>query len=360
MNSIPPDWDFEVRALRAAAEQAGIQGSIRPSDVGVELESADELITRLKAANSLRDELTQRRSRRRRLVLIASSVAAAGVLVTGVIQPWGSTPVQAATPAVLDYQFAAADTISIAPGKSPANALQRLSDAAQNLRTPSKTIGTQYVLTDNWYANSDTETERAALIPQITETWLTPDGSRRLVERRGQPIAPDGRGLAADGPWNEQPATADEAEPAGFFDADLAASLPTDPDALRNELMELADCLETDPGTSRSFCLYRQILMLHEIYVVSPQLDAAIWEMLRDEQGFRLLGKVKDRAGRVGVGISIIDDASPEFRQVLIADPKTGRLLGSEQILIAPVEGNVLEAPAIMSFTAILESKYID
>ena len=45
---------------------------------------------------------------------------------------------------------------------------------------------------------------------------------------------------------------------------------------------------------------------------------------------------------------------------MLIADPKTGRLLGSEQILIAPADGIALEAPAIMSFTAILESKYID
>ena len=39
--------------------------------------------------------------------LIASSVAAVGVLVTGVLQPWGIAPVQAMVPAILDYEFAA-------------------------------------------------------------------------------------------------------------------------------------------------------------------------------------------------------------------------------------------------------------
>jgi hypothetical protein len=82
--------------------------------------------------------------------------------------------------------------------------------------------------------------------------------------------------------------------------------------------------------------------------------------MLRAERGFRLLGAVEDRVGRVGVGISLIAADAPEFRHVLIADPKTGRLLGTEEILIAPVDGIDLEAPAIMSFTAILESRYVD
>ena len=48
MNSIPPDWDFEIQALREAAGRAGIRGSIDPREVGIELESADDLIARLK------------------------------------------------------------------------------------------------------------------------------------------------------------------------------------------------------------------------------------------------------------------------------------------------------------------------
>lgn len=367
--STPPDWDFEIRALREAAEQAGIRSTINPSDVGIELESAHDLIARLKAQDAPHDELAQRRARRtprRRLALIASSVAAAGVLVTGILQPWGSAPVQAMIPAILDYEFASADAISVAPGKSPTIALEQLADAASAMPTQSARIRTQHVVTDSWYADLEAttagaaEAENSVLVPQISETWLAPDGSLRTVERRDDPLPADGRGLPANGGWDDQPATADETQPAGSLDPDLVSTLPTNPDGLRDRLLEIEGCVETKLGTERSLCLYNRIIAIHQTYVTSPQLTAAMWEMLRDERGIRLLGEVKDRAGRAGIGISLIAAKRPEFRQVLIADPKTGRLLGSEEILIAPVEGISLKVPAIMSFTAILESKYVD
>lgn len=366
MNDIPPDWDFETRALREAAAEAGIRGEIRPSEFGLELESSDDLIARLKAHDRSTDELASRRSRRRRISLLASSVAAVGVLVVGVLQPWTSTPVQAMVPAILDYEFAAADAIAAAAGEDPAAVIQQLADAAGSLPTPPARSGTQYVVTDNWYANieattaAEAEAENSVLVPQINETWLAPDGSLRIVERRDDPLPADGRGLPAKGEWDEQPLSSDETSPVGSKDPTRASTLPTDPDRLRDELLESAGCTDIKPGTARSLCLYQEITTLNYRYVVSPQLNAAIWKMLHDEEGFRSLGEVKDRAGRAGVGISLIPDDTPEYRYVLIADPKTGQLLGSEQILIAPVEGNPMKAPAIMSFTAILESKYVD
>lgn len=365
-NHVPPDWDFEIRALREAAAQAGIRGEIRPGDVGIELESTDDLIARLKASEAPHDELARRRTRRRRFSLIASSAAAVGVLVTGILQPWGSAPVQAMVPAVLDFEFAAAEEIAVAPGQDPTAALQQLADAASRLPAQPARSGTQYIVTDNWYADieaktaAEAEAANSALVPQISEKWLAPDGSLRIVERRDDPLPADGRGLPAKGEWDDQPTTADETLPAGSVDPDLSSTLPTDPKALRDELLDKAGCTETAPGTTRSFCLQQQILTLNHEHVVSPQLTAAIWTMLRDEEGFRSLGEVKDRAGRTGIGISLIAADRPEFRQVLIADPKTGRVLGTEEILISPVDGIALKVPAIMSFTAILESKYID
>lgn len=363
---IPPDWDFEIRALRDAATQAGLRRVVEPADVGIELESADQLIARLRATDAPHDELAQRRTRRRRISLIASSVAAVGVLVTGVLQPWSSAPVQAMVPAILDYEFAAADAIAAATGEDPSADLQRLGDAAGSLPTPPARTGTQYVVTDNWYANIDAKTaeeaeaENSVLVPQINETWLAPDGSFRIVERRDDPLPADGRGLPAKGEWDKQPTSSDETSPAGSKDPNLASALPTDPDGLRDELLKIADCTETKPGTARSFCLYQRIVTLNYRYVLPPALNAAIWKMLQEENGFRSLGEVKDRVGRAGIGISLIPDDTPEYRYILIADPKTGRLLGSEQILISPIEGIAMKVPAIMSFTAILESKYVD
>ncbi|MET0449589.1 MAG: CU044_5270 family protein [Aeromicrobium sp.] len=359
MTSTPPDWDVELRALRDAAARAGIVGVIDPRDVGVELETVEQLLARLRQ-DSPHDELAVRRSRRRRAALFASSVAAVGVLVAGILQPWGSAPVQAATPALLDYQFASVESIAVAPGKDPDAILERLAAAADD-RPQTAGSGTQHVVRDSWFADVDTTSaDTAPLIPQINESWLTADGSLRIVERRDDPLPEDGRGLPTEGGWADQPTSADETEPPGTIDPDRAANLPTDPDALRAEMLKSAGCPDTDPGTSRSLCLYDEILALHQFYVVPPAVDAGLWRMLSDEKGFRSLGKVEDRAGRDGVGISLIADERPQSRYVLIADPGTGALLGSEEILISSVDDLKIDAPAILSFTAILESDHRD
>lgn len=360
MTTTPPDWDFEIQALREAATRAGIVGIVDPRDVGVELESAEQLLSRL-PREAPRDELAPRRSRRRRALLLASSAAAVGVLVTGVLQPWGSAPVQAATPALLDYEYAGVDAITTAPGKDAVPALEALAEAAAASPLPSSGSGAQHVVTDSWFADIDTSSDDAsALIPQINETWLSPDGSLRIVERRDDPLPEDGRGLPTEGAWSDQPASADETQPAGSTDPDLVANLPTDPDALRAELLEITGCPDTEVGTGRSMCLYDEILALHQVYVIPPAVDAAIWTMLSGEDGFRSLGKVVDRAGRAGIGISLIDRARPESRYILIADPDTGRLLGTEEILISSVADLEIDAPAIMSFTAILDASHVD
>lgn len=358
--TIPPDWDIEIRALREAATHAGLVGVIDPRTVGIELESADDLLARLNRAEAATDELAKPRSRRRRAILLASSVAAVGVLVAGVLQPWSSAPVQAATPALLDYQFASIDSIATAPGKSATPTLERLANAADADSRLSGS-GDQYVVADSWFADPNTTSlDTAALIPQISEFWVKTDGSLRIVERRGDPLPADGRGLPRKGKWSDEPISADETQPAGSVDPDVVTKLPTQSDALRAKLLEITKCPDKLPGSGRSFCLYNEILALYQVNVVPPEVNAALWRVLAGEKDFRSLGEVKDRAGRPGLGISLITTDRPEYRNILIIDPKTGRLLGNEQILITSADGLKITPPAIMSFTAILESKYLD
>jgi hypothetical protein len=111
-------------------------------------------------------------------------------------------------------------------------------------------------------------------------------------------------------------------------------------------------------GAVRTSCLFRVIHELSVGLVIPPRIYAAFWQILAEEPILRSLGRVVDRAGRPGVGISVIYRDRPEFRKVLIVSPTTGELLGSEDVLIGKAEGLNLEAPTLLSFIAILESKY--
>ena len=84
---------------------------------------------------------------------------------------------------------------------------------------------------------------------------------------------------------------------------------------------------------------------------------ATIWRMLAEEEGIRSLGTVKDRTGRDAVALSFIWDGAPEYRAILLADPKTGQVVGSERILIKPSSSSPVKPPAIEEFFAVVTSE---
>lgn len=166
----------------------------------------------------------------------------------------------------------------------------------------------------------------------------------------------DGRGLDTSTPPVDSTATT-ETEPAGSIDAEYASTLPTDPDALREALLDRIECPAREPGAERSLCLYNEILDLFTTYVVRPELAEATWRMLAGEIGFTSLGSVEDRAGRAGLGISLIPEDRPHYRLVLIISTQNGQLLGNEEILIKDHPDIEVEAPAVVSFNAIVAAK---
>ena len=346
----------EMDELRGAAFAAGF-GLPEAQESDVVLESADEFIARMKLADAA--ELGRGRSVRR-LALAGASIAAATLVAVSVIQPWSSPDASAGMPAPLGYEFADAQNIAFAPGKDPRTALLDLSGAAAEAGDIPTTGQVQHVVTDNWFAayDEDAKDPSVAVIPTVLETWLSTDGSHQQIERRGEALKADGRGLPQSGDWETFAQTADETQPAGSIDANLLSGLPEDEKELDAALLRMNECGEFPSGPERAKCLMNQMDEYNNAYVVPARVTSALWGLLAKQDGLRLLGTVKDRAGRPGIGISLTPPDRKNYRSVFIASLETGKLLGIEEILIRSDPTLDLKAPAITRFTAFLKAEY--
>ena len=353
-----PTGTDESAELRHTALAAGIDLDVPPERLGIDLDSADDFVARMKAADA-----DSRRRMPRRLILAGGSIAAAAAVALSVLQPWGSTTASADTPPLLRYEFADADNIAFAPGKDPSATLTNLASAAAG--QPAGTAAgrrDQHVVSDNWFAaiDDDAADTSIAVIPTIRETWVSRDGSQRVVERRSSPLAADGRGLPNDGAWSDFPSSADETQPPGSVDATLLDRLPQRQSALKAALLKVSGCDQSPSGPERAKCLFTHIDTYSNTYVVPPRVMSALWGLLGQQAGPRLLGAVEDRAGREGVGIALVPADRANQRLVLIASPETGQLLGFEVVLIKPDANLALKAPAILRFSAFLVAEHTD
>lgn len=342
----------ELEAFRREAAALGFDDGQGVDDE--QLESADDFIARMRAATG--DERPSRPRRARRGVAAVLAVAA-GVAVFFGVAHRQDTAVAESLPS-LDYEFASAVRIAYAGGEDPRATLDALAAAADADRADPAGAGgpVQYKQSDNWFAEVD-EDGSSSIVPRVSESWLAPDGSLTTRESLGAPLSADGRGAAAVEP--DRPDSVDERLPAGTVDADFARSLPTSPARLAGALLDHIECESRSVGPVRSMCLYREVVSLFDTHVVSPELAAATWRMLRDEQGFVSLGSVEDRAGRAGLGVSIIDPEKGRYRYILIGDPRDGQLLGVEEILIKDDPALKTKAPTVTAFTAFLASRYV-
>jgi hypothetical protein len=348
----------EIALLRRAVEEAGLDPSAAPERFGISLDSPDEMLARVKGE---RDDLPAKWRWRRGVVLAAGAVAAAAALVLGLVQPWHSSPAAATPPPILDFEFANAANIAYAPGKDATAELQRLARIAAKSRPPAGSGRVQHIVTDNYFESieGDKETTKTVLIPQILQLSLRPDGSVKTIQRDGAPLSPSGRGLPKHGEWDKSPRLSGDNLPADSMDPEFAANLPHDVPGLRAALLKDAYCHSTKLDTVSTNCLFERINAIYTTWIVTPQLSSRMWTLLSTESGVRLLGSVTDRAGRSGVGISLIASNEPQTRHILIVSPTTGQLLGSEDILIKTTSKSDVKAPAIATFTAILDARYV-
>jgi hypothetical protein len=356
--------ELETAKLRLQMSSTGISGYLEDDLADVDLESSESLLARLKSIEESVYDIPRptNEPRRRRLVptLLAGTAAAvvAGVLVA--VQPWGTPVAQASTPPLLDYEFAEARRIADAPGIDPAEALEQLALAADQARSGTSPSATQHVITEEWSIDNDFDPDPDSTITATrTENWLRPDGSFRTRAHLGQPLNADGRGVPLGGRLDRGTEFFDEAdEPTGSKDADFFTNMPNTVDDIRSGLLDGIQCADRERGQERSWCLTDQLRNLSQLYVIPPDVMATIWRMLAEEEGLRSLGTVKDRTGRDAVALSFIWDGALEYRMILLADPKTGQVVGSERILIKPSPSSPVEPPAIADFFTIVKSEY--
>ncbi|MET0822418.1 MAG: CU044_5270 family protein [Aeromicrobium sp.] len=285
--------------------------------------------------------------------------AAAAVLALGlvVVRPWaGSSPVMATTPAVLHLQDVDSQLDGGSASAAPAE-FRKLAAAAAT-QQPAGDGPVQAVTVSSWLLSTDEKTGKAppksVLTPVVTEHLFLPDGTFRSIERRGSPLDTSGRLTEPLTSTKDKPSDTDETFDGPEEGPDFADRLSRDQKVLRAQLVDSPEeCADT-----MAACLASRVTFLHYNYVLEPATAAAVWRALADQDGFTFLGKTRDRLDRPAVAFAF-NGAEPGRRQILLADPVTGALLGSEEILVKSSAELGLKAPAVIEFNAVVRSRRI-
>ncbi|ACQ80862.1 hypothetical protein Bcav_2617 [Beutenbergia cavernae DSM 12333] len=340
-----------VAALQVEARRAGLAPAHTAPGRS---ESARDL-----ARSIVRGEVAAPRMHRapltpRRLLPAMAVAAAAAVVAVVALQP--PAPAQAGPPR-LEFAEEGAE-LSPASGVAPQEDLSVLAAAADasSVPGPSAALTVQEIVTAGWGAQGDSEAEETAFVTSRTQVLTEADGAVTVRQERGEALTEDGRGIDASRAWIAPDAATDEL-PAGTIDPTLLQGLPSEPAALRARMAEALGC--DDPALeSPAACLAQSVEYLHTFTVVPADVEAGMWQVLAAEPGVVSLGGVEDRAGRAGIGIAV---AAPgrggdTTMTVLVGDPETGTLLGSEHLVVEPDEAS---APRVVEFVTFLSRAWV-
>lgn len=236
---------------------------------------------------------------------------------------------------------------------SPADdALRGLAEVASRQPAPD-TGGVQHVRLDGWFLTQE-DSASSTLVPTVTDRYFLPDGQYRTIEAHGAPL--DGYGRVVD-PAEVSDPISDDTFHGPAEGVDHARTLPTEARALISRLIP-------DPGECPVLaeCLTSQLINVQYTWVAPPKLTAALWSTLIGETEVSYLGETTDRLGRQAIGFAT-PTSDGHRKVVLYADPDTGALLGSEEVLLTREEGDGLpaavEPPVVINFTALAESEWI-
>lgn len=343
--------DQVVDELRALMHQQGAlplpEGSMPATD------DVERVLWRIRAQD-----------RRERVRSGAWATAAAAVLAAVVVVAstfLGSAPATA-FPVPLEYSLVPVGDAASGPAASDA-----LRAAARAVRRQeiSAAGDVHHVVRSGWLLTVDTGGQRPDLddldlVPALTETWLAPDGSLRMDQSRWAPLDPDGR-LRAPAEATSEPQRSTDLSPAGTFDPRLPDTLPRDPDQLRAALLDPWQLPAATASAEVARFLIDEIAMLHGLYVIPPDLTAAMWELLARTPEVRHLGMTATRDGHPAQGFAVTweqPDRGAIETLVLHVSSTTGRFLGTETIVLNdPALG--ITTPTLTGFEVHLHADFV-
>jgi hypothetical protein len=203
--------------------------------------------------------------------------------------------------------------------------------------------------------------EFSVLVPHTREIWVAPDGSGRLLVKRGEPrfLGPQDKAEweAVGRPQLDRPRTSDETfGPDGLSYTDFS-EYSLDPDELYDQIRSKAEGY--GPSTDAEMLVLVGDLLRET--VAPPELRAALFRVAARIPGVELVGESTDPAGRKGVAVArTSDDAGFLERNELIFDPHTSELLAERQFLLERVDWIDAEPGTLIGYAVYLESGIVD
>jgi len=179
-------------------------------------------------------------------------------------------------------------------------------------------------------------------VPTVEERWYGLDGSGRTVSHVGRPtfltqadwlayeafLGTDAAQQWGEFDWGKR--YEDRYGPGELAQAFVAPDLPTDPEALHEELVRQ----EGLGGSNGDWGVFTWAVDFLAVGYMSPELRSAFYEVMSAIPGTELIGLVEDELGRPGIAIGYTRDG---VRDEVVFDRKTGDILA---IRTVNVEGD--------------------
>lgn len=287
------------------------------------------------------------RSRWPRLALVSVAVTTAVAMLVAVWwQPWQATPTVTAgvqrhdVPPLVDVT----DLDHAPQAGAKLNALSVAADAQQS------TAGglVQRVIVDTWTRPPDQPDTAAApsLATVRSERLRLPDGTLRIIDRRGATLDDSGRFTADTTPGALLSDTVRHPSGGPLTNAIV---LPDDP-------AQLAALLQPSKSTCPDLtaCVVSELTDLHYTQVPTPEVAAALWTLLAQDSSVRYLGQRSDPLGRHAWAFAA-PESSTGLTTIIFADPATGALLGTEQLDTADPHSSPT-TPVVVRIQALLSA----
>lgn len=343
------ELDHDPQVTEDLAYLDALLGPPPPPPVDPELRTRkrfEEIFARATAQADINIAQRRRISRRRAIGMVAAGATTVAAAVTGwmAIELPHRRPAYAATPQPLP--------ISAAPSSTGRTTLAEVAVAAE--RGGDNRAAVDHVATDRWDLNHiiDGATVTSAVIPYRSELWRAPDDAARTIETFHAPQFPtDADRQAWDDAGSPRGGQQRVDYGAGHYQGAFNSRPPRDPQVLAGWLAR---------GSTGSAAILKGVTDLLLERALTGQERSALLRVLATRTPLVFAGAAVDRAGRTGTAFTAVtNDSGAQVTQVLVIDPRTGRILATETILTAGAPALTVRRPAVISYRTYLIAEHV-